>query len=362
VAAFLAAGANALEPDVCWAPDRPETWYVAHDHTPFSTPFTAENSLRAYLAGLRALAAPGGAGAKLALIAFDYKDADRGGDVNELLRVIFDEFAGRPEGAGVAILVTISDRGHAAFLGRYAQDRPCTGVGIDEDDAPALAMKALRDSGQKNFAYANGVMKFSPKQVYSSLAAAKAIQAASADALPKLVYTWVLELDDTLRTHLELGLDGVIVDVGTVPRLLAILREPRYGAMYTVAERGRDPWTATPPPQYALEVRTADADRAGSDAKLRFTLSGDAGTVERVIDGGRSDMFERGSTCSFSLDGVDLGAVRSLGIESLGGGVGPDWLPRSIEVRSRALAAPLRFEFAVDEWVAPGRPLTKTPA
>ena len=360
-AAFLAAGANALEPDVCWVPERPETWYVAHDHTPLSNPFDAAHSLRTYLAGLRALAAPGTAGERLALIAFDYKDAERGGDINELLRVVFDEFAGRPEGAGVAILVTVSARSHAAFLGAFAQDRPATGVGIDEDDAPALAMQALRDAGQRRVAYANGVMKYSPKQVYSSLAAAKALQAQAADALPKLVYTWVLERDETLRTHLELGLDGAIVDVGTVPRLLAILGEERYRAMYVPAERGHDPWTAPAPPQYALRLRTADVEYAGTDARMRFTLGGAAGAIERVLDFGRSHMAERGSTCGFALDGLDLGRIESLTIESLGGGIGPDWLPAEVEVDGRMLAAPLRFVFGADDWIQPGQRLTKPP-
>jgi hypothetical protein len=363
VAAFLAAGANALEPDVCFVPDHPETYYVSHDHTPFSTPFTAAHSLRAYLAGLRALMvpdadgrAPGGA---LALIAFDYKDADRGGDINALLRIVDEEFSGRSEGAGVAILVTVSARSHAAFLGGYAQDRPRVGVGIDEDGAPEAVVEALCAAGQAHIAYANGVMKYNPKQVYSSLAAAKALQAALDSAQPQLIYTWVLERDETLRAHLELGLDGVIVDVGTVPRLLAILQEPRYRAMYALAARGHDPWTAPALPQYALQVRTADVALAGTDARLRFTLHGEAGTIERVIDGGRSHMFERDSTNRFSLDGADLGRIQALSIEALDGGLGAGWLPREIELRSRLLASALRFEFGAEDWVVAGKPLTR---
>ena len=359
VAAYLDAGANGLEPDVCFVPGHPETYYVAHDHTPFSTPFTAAHSLRAYLQGLRALMTPDAAakrcGGHLALIAFDYKDADRGGDVNALMQIVHDEFSSHPACAGVAILVTVSERSHASFLGAWAQGRLDAGVGIDEDDDPAAAVGALRQAGQRHVAYANGVMKFSPKQVYSSLGAAKALQAASADGgWPRLVYTWVLEQADTLRAHLELGLDGVIVDLATVPRLLAILGEPRYRTMYTLAPNGHNPWAAPVMPQYALNVRTADQPLAGTDVRLRFTLTGSHGAVERVIDGGRSHMFERGAVNGFSLDGVDVGQVQSLTVEALADGLAAAWLPIAIEVSGRSLGKSLRVEFGAEDWVRPG--------
>ena len=201
----------------------------------------------------------------------------------------------------------------------------------------------------------NGVMKFSPKQVYSSLGAAKALQATSADGgWPRLVYTWVLEQADTLRAHLELGLDGVIVDLATVPRLLAILGEPRYRTMYTLAPNGHNPWAAPVMPQYALNVHTADQALAGTDVRLRFTLSGSHGAVERVIDGGRSHMFERGAVNGFSLDGVDVGQVQSLTVEALADGLAAAWLPIAIEVSGRSFGKSLRVEFGAEDWVRPG--------
>ncbi len=367
VAAYLDAGANALEPDVCFVPGRPETYYVAHDHTPFSTPFTAAHSLRAYLQGLRALMTPNADGKRrgghLALIAFDYKDADRGGDINALMQIVHDEFSSHPACAGVAILVTVSERSHASFLGAWAQGRSDAGVGIDEDDDPTAAIDALRQAGQRHVAYANGVMKFSPTQVYSSLGAAKALQARSADGgAPRLVYTWVLERADTLRAYLELGLDGVIVDLATVPCLLAILEEPRYRQMYALAPNGHNPWDAPALPQYALTVHTADRALAGTDVRLRFTLTGSLGSVERVIDGVRSHMFERGSVNGFSLDGVDVGQVQSVSVEALDDGLAAAWLPQRIEVNGRSLTTPSCVEFGAEDWVRRGTPITKSPS
>lgn len=367
VAAYLDAGANALEPDICFVSGHPETYYVAHDHTPFSTPFNAAHSLRAYLQGLRALMTPDAAGrrrgAGLALIAFDYKDAERGGDINALLRIVDAEFSSHPACAGVAILVTVSDRSHAGFLGQWAQDRPDAGVGIDEDDAPAAALAALRQTGQRHVAYANGVMKYSPKQVYSSLAEAKALQAGSADgAMPRLVYTWVLAQPETLRAYLELGLDGVIIDLATVPQLLAILEEPRYRDNYRLAGNGHNPWQAPAMPQYALSVRTADRPLAGTDVRIRFTLRGSSAEVERVIDGGRSHMFERGAVNGFSLDGVDVGQVQSLTVQALDDGLAAAWLGQHIELSGRSLARPLRFDFGAEDWLRRDSPITLTPA
>ena len=107
-------------------------------------------------------------------------------------------------------------------------------------------------------------------------------------------------------------------------------------------------------PQYALTVRTADQPLAGTDVRLRFTLSGSHGAVERVIDGGRSHMFERGSVNGFSLDGVDVGRVQSLTVEALADGMAAAWLPMAIEVSGRSLGEPLRVEFGAEDWVRPG--------
>ena len=353
----LEAGANALEPDVCYSAARPERYYVAHDHTPFANPFDAAHSLGAYFDGVRALVE---AGHDLALIAFDYKDGD-GGDINELLQIVQERFSRFPACAGVAVLVTVSSLDHTPFLGRWKQDRANVGVGIDEDAHPAQVVQALRALGQSRICYGNGRVKTSPKQVYASLAAAKALQAASGGVLPRLVYAWVLEAAEEIRSHLELGIDGLIVDIDTVARLRAILQEPRYAPRYELARKGNNPFAAPPLPQYGVQVRTADTRLAGTDARLQFTLSGAAGSVSRIIDGGFRDMFEQGSTNAFTLDGVDVGAVRGLQIEALTADLGSDWLPAAITLSGPGLPQPLVFGFGPDEWVVQGKPVLKTP-
>ena len=358
VRAYLEAGANALEPDVCFSASRAERYYVAHDHTPFANPFDAAHSLAAYLDGVRALVETGH---DLALIAFDYKDGDSG-DINELLQIVQDRFSRFPACAGVTVLVTVSSLDHAPFLGRCAAGRDNVGVGIDEDAHAAQVVQALQALGQTRISYGNGRVKTSPKQVYATLAAAKALQAASGGLRPRLVYAWVLEGADEIRSHLELGIDGLIVDLDTVPRLRAILQEPRYAPRYALARKGDNPFAAPPLPQYGVEVRTADVPLAGTDARLQFTLKGAAGSVSRIIDGGFRDMFEQGSTNAFTLDGVDVGAVQGLQIEALTADLGSDWLPAVIAVSGPGLSQTLVFGFGPDEWVVQGRPVFKTAA
>ena len=79
---FLRAGANALEPDICYDPEKPERFFVSHG-TIGAHPFTAEHSLVAYLTGLRELLTNTSNNFNLALIAFDTKTPSF--DINEFV-------------------------------------------------------------------------------------------------------------------------------------------------------------------------------------------------------------------------------------------------------------------------------------
>ena len=112
---FLKAGANALEPDVCFDAARPERFYVSHG-TPGSNPFTPEHSLVAYMRGLAGVLADESNNYNLALIAFDIKSPDL--DINEFLRVVFENFNGHAAFDGVGLLVTVSSLSHVGALNR----------------------------------------------------------------------------------------------------------------------------------------------------------------------------------------------------------------------------------------------------
>ena len=354
---FLRAGANALEPDVCFDAARPERFYVSHG-TVGSNPFTAEHSLVNYLRGLRAILADGANGYGLALIAFDIKSPVF--DINELVRLIFDNFSGQPGGEGVAILITVSSLSHVGFLNAYDQSRERVAVGIDEEGSPHEVEAALRGGGQRRFTYANGSIVTDIKfGLFKSIMAAKGLHGRGGGF--KLVYTWVLARDSPIRSYLDLHIDGIIVDVGVVPHLLEILGDEHFSSAYELAPSGYDPFTAPPPPAYVLMIRTRDVHYAGTNSPVKFTLRGASGALESTLDADYRDVLERGGVDYLTLEGEDVGEILSLTIAAQTAGLNSGWLPESITLDGELLPAPLTFNYAPEEWLRLGQPITKTP-
>ena len=132
---YMKAGANALEPDVCFSARHPDRYYVSHDHVssnPDSHDFDFEHSLKNYMSQLRSVLVE--RKFNLALITFDYKDAPHG-DINEMLKIVQDNFSSHePICQGVALCVTVAHLGDAGFLNKYSQNIPNAGVIIDQDD------------------------------------------------------------------------------------------------------------------------------------------------------------------------------------------------------------------------------------
>lgn len=356
--AFLRAGANALEPDICYDAARPERFYVSHG-TPGSNPLTAEHSLAGYLRGVRGMITDGSKGYSLALIAFDIKTPAF--DINEFVRFVFDNFSGDPRCDGVAILVTVSSLKHVGFLTAHDQSSPRVAVGIDEEGSPREVEAAFNNGGQKHFSYANGSLFTDVKfGLFKSVMTAKALQAGG-DSF-RLVYTWVLSRDSPIRSYLDLHIGGIIVDVDVVPHLLEILREEPFASGYELAPNGFNPFNAPPPPAYVLTIKTRDVRFAGTNATVKFTLEGSTGALESSLDADYHDVLEHGDTDYLTLEGADLGEIRSLTVTALTSGVNSEWLPESATLESPLLPAPVTFDFAPDEWLRFGQPITKTPS
>lgn len=354
---FLKAGANALEPDICFDAARPERFYVSHG-TPGSNPFTPEHSLVNYLRGLAAMLADESNNYNLALIAFDIKSPDF--DVNEFVRTVFENFSGHAACEGVALLVTVSSLEHVGALCAYDQASERVAVGIDEENSPRDVESAFRRGGQRRFTYANGSILTDVKfGLFKSIMTAKALQARG-DSF-RLVYTWVLKRESPLRSYLDLHIDGVIVDVETVPHLLEILGDGHFGASYELARNGFNPFDSPPAPAYLLTIRTRDAQFAGTDARVKFTLEGGSCALEGTLDADYRDVLERGGTDFLTLEGAEVGDIRSLTVAAQSGGLNAEWLPESITVESSLMPAPLTFNYGPEEWLKLGQPITKTP-
>lgn len=358
---FLRAGANALEPDVCFDASRPERFYVSHG-TIGSNPFDAEHSLVNYLKGLRAMLSDAARGYNLALIAFDIKSPEF--DINEFVRIVSDNFSDHPVCEGVAILITVSSLSHISFLNAYDQTRARVAVGIDQEtSARDVEAAFMKFGGQRRFTYANGSIVTDIKfGLFKSIMKAKALQARRPAESFRLVYTWVLARESPIRGFLDLRIDGIIVDVGVVPHLIEILGDEHFNASYEIAPNGYNPFDAPPVPAYLLTVKTSDARFAGTDVPVKFTLEGAAGTLESTLATDFLDVLEHGGTDYVTLEGSDIGEILSLTIAAQTSGLNSEWLPASITLESALLPAPLTFTYAPDEWLKLGQPITKTPA
>lgn len=357
---FLRAGANALEPDICFDPERPERFYVSHG-TIGSNEFIPENSLVTYLAGLRRLIADPANNFDLALIAFDVKTPTF--DINEFAGLVVEHFSRFPVCEGVAVLITVGSTDDIGFLNAYDQGRENFGVGVDEGPVPRDVQAGFEAGGQERFAYANGsivpAIKFG---LFKSVLAAKAVQAWKGARGFKLVYAWVINSEASLRSYMDAHVDGFIVDVPAVSALLRILEEPHFARMYELAKNGYNPFTAPPPPRYLLTVKTRDVHNAGTDVPVKFTLEGTGGTLETTLDADFRDILERGGTDYLTLEGIEIGEVVSLTLAQLSPGFKSGWLPEYVKLESAHLPAPLTFHFGEEEWLTFGAAITKRPA
>jgi hypothetical protein len=342
---FLDLGVNGLEPDIVHANGK---FYVSHlPHVSYDGVPTVQE----YLQQLKDLLLE--KKYNLALLIWDIKDTDF--DPNQFIALVKENFTGEPFD-GVAMLMTHSD--DHAFINRYQGKYANIGVGLDESNvAPAELEKIFIGGGQKNFTYADGITTFLNKPgVFKSITDAQHCRNQHEPDSFKFIYTWVLSLEGALRKYLDTYIDGIMVDTGAVKKLKELIGAEPYSNAYTLAGNGYNPFAASPLPKYLLEIKTADAFMAGTDARLRFTLTGSTGQSLTGLPyhSSAAGALEKGSITYTALEGADLGQVDSITIEALTDGIGSGWLPEYIAVESKLLREKIRFRFNADrpEWIS----------
>jgi len=354
---YLDLGANALEPDVVFAEGR---YYVSHlEHSSYEGVPLLEDYLHALKQVLE------GGKHNLALLIFDLKVA--GFDLTELITLIKNNFSGSVCD-GVAILLTHAD--DHEFVCCYKNRYDNVGIGVDESNTPPDVLeKIFQQAGHKNFSYADGITTFLTKPgVYENITKAQACRDRSETDSFKLIYTWVLGREASIRKYLDTYIDGIFVDPPNVEPLIKLLTSPPYNEAYEVASNGYNPFTAPPLPRYSLLVKTMDKQWAGTDARILFTLNGAAGLSLKSLpyDGSLTGELESGSVTTLTIEGLDLGAIESLTVEALTKDVNADWLPEYVVIESKLLKEPLKFVFNGDglpeEWISKeGGAITKFP-
>ena len=341
---FLAKGANAIEPDIVYADN---TFYVCHQQQ-----LSYENTptLESYLAGLKEILAE--KKYNLALIIWDLKTTDF--DPNEFISLVKSNFSGGSLD-GIAMLMTHSD--DYSFVNRYRGDYPNIGVGVDESNITPLELQALFTGNQKNFTYADGIVTFLNKPgVFKNITDAQICQAWYEPDSFKLIYTWVLSNEASMRKYLNTYIDGIFVEPAFVEKLHRLIMGEPYKSVYELAQNGYNPFSAVLIPKYILEVKTADQHLAGTDADILFTLTGNSGSLKSLPFNGNTDTLERGSVTWVVIPGEVAGEIKSLTLELVSRGLSPGWLPESITIHNRITGTKTIFHFGdgeKQEWLTP---------
>ena len=357
---FLKAGANALEPDICFDKSKPEQFFVSHG-PPVGNPFTAEHSLVNYLTGLRKLITDPRINYNLAMITFDIKTPTF--DINKFISIVFENFSSFAICDGVALIITVPSLTSVGFLNAYDQTKPNLAIGVDDEKSAKNVEAAFKASGQKKIVYANGnIVGNVELGLFKSIMAAKGVQAIGQGNSFSIIYTWVLHRNSSIRSFLDVHIDGIIVDLDVVPRLLKILREDHFSAMYELAQNSYNPFIGPPPSRYLLTIKTRDVNFAGTDVPVKFTIVGLKGMLETTLDCDFKDVMERGETDFLTLEGNDIGQIVCLTVAQLRSGINSGWLPESIKLESPLIPAPLTFNYGPNEWVDHEHPITKLPS
>jgi len=349
---FLDSGANALEPDIVYAEGR---FYVSH-HPQLS--YSDVPTVQDYLQSLKALLLA--RQYDLALLIWDFKTTDF--DPNQFMAVVKENFSGGPCD-GVAMLMT-----HSAdydFVNRYKGGYQNVGVGVDESDVPPSALEAIfKNAGQGNFSYADGITTFLTKTgVFKNVTAALQCRTRHETNSFKFIYTWVLTNEALMCKYLDIYIDGIMVEVGSVKDLKALVTAIPYSEAYQLAQNGYNPFFSASLPAYILTITTKNKLLAGTDAQILFTLTGKSGSLKSLpYNGNEAGVLERGSTNYVTLEGMDLGEIQSLYVEVLTTGIGSGWLPENISVSFQGRNKKIDFVFNDQDWITKkGGAVTKFP-
>jgi len=233
----LEAGANALEPDLCFE----DGDFHVHERIPLVPAwllrlFRGSLTLPQYLDGLGAYLARSGRARQLALIAFDLKppydfSPDR---LADLVRARFG--AAFP---GTAILFTVSDPAAMPWLAGLAP-RPKTAVGVDDRATPE-EVEAFFEGRTLPCTYADGTsIPLLPTTCWlGPVRRAVALRDSAAARRLSLVYGWTVNGRHSMAAFLDADVDGLITD--RVERLRDLLRA-KYAGRYVLATAGDDPF------------------------------------------------------------------------------------------------------------------------
>lgn len=347
----LAAGVNALEPDIHYHKQRKDLC-ISHDE-----PGSSDNppTLEAYLehVKLRIEQYPG-----LSLILFDIKldEQEYGGisiaDWGTKLRDTVNRILGD---TGLAMVYSVSKKKQVGIFADLAPSLgPKEGIMIDQEtevDEMIESLQPLINKGVTRIAYADGSYAYIPHPGLEGHILG-ALSRRASTGLPGFVGVWVVFTELSVRKYFRMGVDGMIVTNYTIKDALKVVASSEFNERLRLAERSDNPFSGGLL-NYGIEINTMDTKGAGTDAVITCTLSGPENSVTLTqIDAGYKDAFEKGDRNFVHLKMANAGTPLTISFSHNGYGTGPDWLPGTVRVFEQTTGLDVQANFG--EWIKKG--------
>lgn len=331
----LAGGLNAFEIDLNIDANR--EIFVSHDPVDStSLGFDSPPRLVPFLQGLRLIA---DRDERVSLVVFDFKfsDSHLGARVLRAVR----EYLTSGNHLRVIYSIAKIEQARTLFEPFVADLAPNEGLMIDEEADAAHVAEFFQRNNVARAGYGDGLTTVAGLGLPTPDLITEMDVAVALRAMGQLhfVYPWVLVDRDTIREFLRTGVSGIMVDTENAGTLARVVAEPELASELHPARRDDDPFALDH--SLLLEVRTADANFAGTDARITFTLTPKQGPkVLRTVDARSNGRFERGSLTFVSCSGVELAPddIRAISVAHDGTGPAPDWRLQSITLRRRGFA------------------------
>lgn len=232
----LEAGANAIECDVEWD----ERTWVRHPAV-LKEPLPTGTPLEEYLPVLQTEARVHAE--RLALVIFDVKPTMTSQHVTDLLTRVRAALAN----SALNVVLTVAKNERLGVFGEIVSSLGSReSIGVDEEDDPEVVRDFLRRAGVSRGCYGNGIDSLLPHLTGGSMEGAvrRAVELRDGEQAFALVYRWTINTQASMRTYLDLAVDGIMTD--HLSDLLALLQEAPYREKFRLARQsdasvGSDP-------------------------------------------------------------------------------------------------------------------------
>ncbi|MCP4399080.1 MAG: hypothetical protein GY801_17485, partial [bacterium] len=355
ISRVIGEGANAIECDIMHDDGK---FIVKHPLPDVSTnpvPLPISVELVPYLRSMATIARNNN---RLALVIFDCKESNPNLAV-PLLETIRNHLTNVVHLNVLISVGSFNDRQFLAPLAARLRTRegdhtlPPEGVAIDYDNDPARVSDFFLRLQIQKHAYGNGITSPLPApNVPPSIMEAVAHKSLRHGI--RFVYVWTVDDRNSMRDYLRMGVDGIMTN--NVRELVDIVPEYEFQRVIRIAQRSHDPFALSNIPGYVLEVNTNNRRTAGSDANLRFRLTGSEDTIGTTINAWPPGLFESGDRNNVTLIGRFIGSPQNLTVSRDSAGNAPGWRLNDVVLRSRLLQSSMRFNFNM--WI-PTRGVTR---